>query len=400
MSFDGDKKRCYAAEADQALRDNDLRRAAFNMAKAAEFALKLADKTDGRVRTSYIHEARDFVELAEELRSKVPAVPPARAMAPTSAGKSGAASENGSDNRKPAKAAAPRAAAGANPDSVGDESDSDWLVTEKPNVRLTDIAGMDDVKAKLAEMVIEPLRHPEQAKKWGVRPGGGIMLFGPPGNGKTTLGKAVSGELGADFFYATGAEIRSKWHGESEQRLRKLILAARACPVSVLFLDDVDGLLPRRGGNSVVDNRIVVQFLAEIGGFADSPNVLLLLGATNKPWDIDEAVFRTGRFDEKIFVGLPDKAAREFMIRKNLGDAPVEVGVDPAGLAEAMEGYTGSDIVALVQSAKRAGFRRSISGGLGVLAAADIERAMKTIPSSATPAMMKEYERFAEARFK
>ena len=210
----------------------------------------------------------------------------------------------------------------------------------------------------------------------------------------------MAGELDASFFYATGAELRSKWHGESEQRLRKLIRAARSQPVSVLFLDDVDGLLPRRGGNSVVDNRMVVQFLAEVGGFVDSINVLLLLGATNKPWEIDEAVFRTGRFDEKIFVGLPDKAAREFMIRSNLGAAPMEEAVDPNPLADRLEGYTGSDIVAIVQSAKRAGFRRSISGGSNVLTVEDIEQAMKTIPPSASARMMKEYDRFAEARFK
>lgn len=372
MSFDGDKKREYAAGADQALRDNDFRRAAFNMAKAAEFALKLADKSEGKVRRSHIAEARDFVELAEELQNKAPA-----AVA-----------------KPEGRTARDASAAG------GCDAPTDWLVSEKPTVRLTDIAGMDDVKAKLAEMVIEPMRHPDKAREWGIKAGGGILLFGPPGNGKTTLGKAVAGELDAAFFYATGAEIRSKWHGESEQRLRKLIQAARSQPVSVLFLDDVDGLLPKRGGNSVVDNRLVVQFLAEVGGFADSPNVLLLLGATNKPWDIDEAVFRTGRFDEKIFVGLPDQAARQFMVQKNLGDAPKEPTVDPAGLADKLDGYTGSDIVAIVQSAKRAGFRRTINGGSNVLTAEDIGAAMKTIPSSASDQMMKEYEKFAAARFR
>jgi transitional endoplasmic reticulum ATPase len=370
MSFDGDKKREHAAAADQAMRDSDFRKAAFHMAKAAEFALKLADKTDGKIRRSYINEARELIEIGEELQKK-------------------------------AKAGAKKTDKKALKDQPGDlDIPEDWLVTEKPTVKLVDIAGMDDVKTKLAEMVIEPMKHPDKAKEWGIKAGGGILLFGPPGNGKTTLGKAVAGELDAAFFYATGAEIRSKWHGESEQRLRKLILAARAQPVSVLFMDDVDGLLPRRGGNSVVDNRIVVQFLAEIGGFAESPNVLLLLGATNKPWDIDEAVFRTGRFDEKIFVGLPDKAAREFMLKKNLGNVPADPGVNPAALADKTEGYTGSDLLAIIQSAKRAGFRRAISGGSNVLTADDIEQAMKTIPPSATPQMMKEYEKFAEARFK
>jgi len=205
-----------------------------------------------------------------------------------------------------------------------------------------------------------------------------------------------------EFYKNTGFSSSHKdlrWW-ESEQRLRKLILAARAQPVSVLFLDDVDGLLPRRGGNSVVDNRIVVQFLNEIGGFSESSNVLLLLGATNKPWDIDEAVFRTGRFDEKVFVGLPDKPAREFIIRKQIGATPVDPRFDAAAVADKLDGYTGSDIVAIVQSAKRAGFRRDLEGGAKMLTLDGIETAMKTIPSSTTPQMMKEYENFAKARFK
>ena len=340
------------------------------MAKAAEFSLKIADKCDGRVRRAHVREARDLVEIAEEFQAKAPP-----------AGRNG--------EPKPVKDESDRG-----------EPEADWLVTEKPRVRLSDLAGMDEVKAKLSEMIIEPMRHPEKAKEWGVRAGGGILLFGPPGNGKTSLGRAVAADLDASFFYATGAEIRSKWHGESEQRLRQLILAARSKPVSVLFLDDVDGLLPKRGGHSAVDNRIVVQFLAEVGGFVESPNVLLLLGATNKPWDIDEAVFRTGRFDEKIFVGLPDGAARDFIIRRALGTTPVEAEVDPAALAAKLDGHTGSDIGAIVQSAKRAGFRRSLQAGSNVLALADIEAAMRTIPSSVTGEMMKDYEKFARARFR
>jgi transitional endoplasmic reticulum ATPase len=375
MSLENDRKSQHADQADEAITKGNFRKAAFHFAKAGEYALKLADKSDGKVTQNFILEASELIELAEAFSAKAAAEKP-----PTETGGAG-----------------PKVKDKEGKDGAGDD---DWLVTEKPTVRLADIAGMEDVKTKLQEMVIKPLKHPDQAKQWGIRPGGGILLYGPPGNGKTTLGKAVAGELDADFFYATGAEIRSKWHGESEQRLRKLIQAAKSRPVAVLFLDDVDGLLPRRGGNSVVDNRIVVQFLNEIGGFEESANTLLVLGATNKPEDLDEGVFRTGRFDEKIFVGLPDQAAREFMVKKELGNAPVDPALSPSAVAAAMDGYTGSDIVAVVQSAKRAGFRQSIDGGSSRLSMTDIETAMKTIPSSATPDLMREYERFAQARFK
>jgi len=370
MSFQSDKKREHEQAAEKALAEKDYAKAFFHTARAAELGLQLAERSEGKVAWRHLDDALDLIEIASELKEK------ARAASPGTVKKVMKEFSEG-----------------------GDEEVGDWLVSEKPNVKFSDIAGMDDVKAKLAEMVIEPLRHPDKAQQWGIKAGGGILIFGPPGNGKTTLGKAVAAELGAPFFYATGAQIRSKWHGESEQRLRKLIQAARSQPVSVLFLDDIDGLLPRRGGDSVVDNRIVVQFLAEIGGFEDSKNVFLVLGATNKPWAIDEAVFRTGRFDEKIFVGLPDNAAREFIIRKELGNAPVDPSVDVPGLAGKLDGYTGSDLVAIVQSAKRAGFRRSVNGGADALTSDDLEQSLKTIPRSTTPEMMKKYEEFASTRF-
>lgn len=370
MSFHSDKKHEHEKAAEKALIEKNYAKAFFHTAKAAEFGLYLAEQSEGKIARLQLEDSLELIEIAEDLKKKAETVHPG-------------------ETKKAIKE-----------ESEKVEVEEDWLITEKPNVRFSDIAGMDDVKNKLAEMVIEPLKHPDKAKQWGIKAGGGILLFGPPGNGKTILGKAVAAELDAPFFYATGAQIRSKWHGESEQRLRKLIQAARSHPLSILFLDDVDGLLPKRGGDSVVDNRIVVQFLAEVGGFEDSQNILLILGATNKPWAIDEAVFRTGRFDEKIFVGLPDSAAREFIVRKNLGDAPVDASVDAIKLAEKLQGYTGSDIVSIIQSAKRAGFRRAISGGVDKLTWDDIEAAMKTIPSSATDQMMKQYQKFAEMRFR
>jgi len=373
MSFLADKKREHENAAEKALMEKDYGKAFFHTAKAAEFSLALAEQTEGKIAISYVNDAFELLDIAAELKKK------ARAQQPPQ-----------------------RAERQIKDQDKGDREEvEDWLVTEKPNIRLADVAGMEEVKTKLAEMVIEPLKHPETAKKWGLKAGGGILLYGPPGTGKTTLGKAVAGELDAAFFYATGAQIRSKWHGESEQRLRKLIQAARAQSVAVLFLDDVDGLLPKRGGDSVVDNRIVVQFLAEIGGFTESENVLLVLGATNKPWDIDEAVFRTGRFDEKIYIGPPDKEARKFLINRHLPtNAPVEPELDKDSLAERLEGYSGSDVVAIITAAKRAAFRREVSGGDGVLRWSDIENAMKTIPSSITDKMIKRYEEFAAQRFK
>ena len=379
MSFYSDKKREHVAAAEAALHSGNQRKAAQSMAKAALCSLELAERCSGKIAAWHRVEANEWVDLAVEIQTRVCKPQETPKAEPKFAG-----------SAKPLRVPVHEAKL---------EASEDWLITEKPTTRLADVAGMDEVKRKLQEMVIVPLRHPEKARQWGVQAGGGILLYGPPGTGKTTLGKAVAGELDADFFYATGAQLRSKWHGESEQKLRKLILAARSRPISVLFLDDLDGLLPRRGGNSVVDNRIVVEFLNQIGGFSESKNTLLLLGATNKPWEIDEGVFRTGRFDEKIFVGLPDTIAREFLVKRHLASAPVANDVNATNLATVLEGYTGSDIVAILQSSKRAGFRRSLEGDSNALTLADIENARRTIPASVTPTLMKDYDKFARERF-
>jgi SpoVK/Ycf46/Vps4 family AAA+-type ATPase len=259
---------------------------------------------------------------------------------------------------------------------------------------------MADAKQAIHDMVVAPLSSVEAARTLGVKAGGGVLLFGPPGNGKTMIARAIAGELAAPFYYATGAEIRSKWHGESEQRLRSLLHAARANPVAVLFLDEVESLFPKRGRNSAVDNRVVTQFLAEVGGFAESGNVLLLLGATNRPWDIDEAVFRTGRFDRKIYVGPPDPAARREILSRQFRGVPGTDTIDLDAWAARLDGHTGSDIVGLVDAAKRTALRRCLeTGGEPRLAESDLVEVAPTITASATPQLLRQYEQFLAARF-
>ncbi len=374
MSFLLNKKNEHEDGCEAAIRAGNNRDAVYHAAKAAEFAYALAEQAVGAVAKRYVEEADGWLEIAEKLK--------ANPM------KGGAVGEGKGGKTSPQKA------------EEGDVAADSWLVTEKPKVTFDDIAGMFEAKASIQDMVILPLKDPEKAKALKLKPGGGVLLYGPPGNGKTLLGKAVAHELDAAFFYASGAQLRSKWHGESEQRLRALLQAAKSQPVAVLFLDEVDGLLPKRGGNSVVDNRIVAQFLAEVGGFEESDNVLLILGATNKPWDIDEAVFRTGRFDEKIHVGLPDDAARLGILHMHLDPLPLQEAFDFAKWADRLTGYTGSDIVGIVNDAKRAALRRSVTGNSAPqVVEADIEQAFKTIPSSVTAAMIKQYEAFGKQRF-
>jgi transitional endoplasmic reticulum ATPase len=374
MSFLLEKKQEHETACEQAIRGGQQRNAIFHAAKAAEFAYALAAQTGGSIAARYTEDAEGWLAIAERLKTHPP-------------------KGQGSSGAEPRPDGSQRAA----DEGAGDD---DWLVTEKPNVTFDMICGMAEAKQTIMEMVVLPLKAPEKAKALGLRPGGGVLLYGPPGNGKTTLGKAVAHELDAAFYYASGAQIRSKWHGESEQRLRKLIQAAKAQPVAVLFLDDVDGLLPKRSGQSVVDNRIVVQFLAEIGGFEESANTLLLLGATNKPWEIDEAVFRTGRFDEKIYIGVPDEPARLGMLHHHLDKVALQPGFPFEAWTKRLEGYTGSDIVGIANAAKRSALSRSVlGGGDPLLTEPDFEAAFKNIPSSVTPQLLRQYDQFRQARF-
>lgn len=376
MSFLADKKQEHERACAAAIARGDTREAVFHAAKTAEFDYALAEQTKGTaLHARYIEDAAGWLEIGERLKTR----PLRRKGGPS--GTAAASRDRQTDQ------------------GGGDDEDEAWLVAEKPSVTFGMIIGMEDAKAAVMDMVVHPLKHPGKARALGLKPGGGVLLYGPPGNGKTLLGKAIANELDAPFYYASGAQIRSKWHGESEQRLRSLITTARRQPVAILFFDEVEGLLPRRGGNSVVDNRIVTQFLADIGGFADSDNTLLLLGATNCPWDIDDAVFRTGRFDEKIYIGLPDTAARAGILRLNIGDTPLAGDVDLDALAGELDDYTGSDVAGLVNAAKRIALRRSIqTEAEPTLTAADLQTARNSVTPSVNSRLMERYSKFKATR--
>lgn len=376
MSFLSDQKSEHEAACESAIRAGDGANARLHAAKAAEFCFALARQTTGPVSASYVTAAEGWLEIAEKLRTaKLP---------------------------QQGAAAAPVKAAPGVAETGGDESNgAGFEIAQIPDVTFDDIVGMDEAKTAIREMVIYPMREPEKAKALKLKPGGGVILYGPPGTGKTMFGKAIAHEINAPFFYASGAQLRSKWHGESEQNLSRLLKAAQSKPVAVLFLDEIDGLLPRRtAGSSVVDNRIVTQFLADVGGFRDNENTLLILGATNEPWSIDDAVFRTGRFDEKIYIGLPDERARNGLLAKAFDGVPVEDTIDLGALAARLDGYTGSDIVGIAAKARKRAFCRSIEHECeAMVALSDLEDALRTIPSSVTPALVAKYDRFKELRW-
>ncbi len=376
MSFLADKKNEHETACESAIRAGDGAQAIFHAAKAAEFCFALAQQTTGPVSASYVSTAEGWLEIAEKLRRK-PLPPLTSATSATSSPTSPSSTPSSSTD------------------------DDEFLVADDTGVSFDDIDGMANAKAAIYDMVINPMLQPEKAKALNIKPGGGVLLYGPPGNGKTMFGKAIAHEIKAPFFFASGAQIRSKWHGESEQKLSRLIHAAQEKPVAVLFLDEIDGLLPRRTAeSSAVDNRLVTQFLADVGGFKDSPNTLLILGATNKPWEIDEAVFRTGRFDEKIYIEVPDAEARLGMLRRAFKGVALEDGLSLDAWAGKLDLYSGSDVVGLAKKACQIAFRRSIDTDTApVVRDSDLDQARHVIPSSITTSMLKQFEEFNQKRF-
>lgn len=276
-----------------------------------------------------------------------------------------------------------------------------WLLAERPNVRFDDVAGLDDVKEQIFVKLIHPFTHPEEARRFGIRPGGGILLYGPPGTGKTYIARAVAGELDAAFFVARSSDLMSQWFGKAEQNIAALFAAARQESRSVIFLDEVEALVPKRGStNSSVVPRIVAEFLSQtqsIGG--ESDNAVLLMGATNEPWAIDPAALRPGRFDELIYVGLPDYAARLRLLELNLRERPLAAGLHLDALAELTEGYSGADIAYICTKASERAFLDAVEmNWVRSIELSDFKAVLDSRQPSVTPEQLRKYEAFRRAR--
>jgi len=276
---------------------------------------------------------------------------------------------------------------------------SDWVVRERPTIRFDDIAGLDEVKQEIRLKMIYPFGHPELAQKYGIPVGGGLLLYGPPGTGKTMIARAIASEVEATMFVISPAQIMSKWVGEAEQNVRKLFDAARSEPRSIIFMDEVEALAPRRrDSGSTIMTRVVPQILQELEGFDRSAErALLFVGATNEPWSLDPAILRPGRFDAKVYVPLPDPPARHRLLELYLGGRPLEPDVDFAALVERSAGYSGADIKALCDRAAAIPFMESVGGAAPrPIRRADVEKVIAETPPSVRPADLTKFERYAE----
>jgi len=235
------------------------------------------------------------------------------------------------------------------------------VMVEIPRVKWEDVGGLHEVKQRLIEAAEWPLKNPKVFKKIGIRPPKGILLYGPPGTGKTLLAKAVATESQANFLSIKGPEIFSKWVGESEKAIRELFKKAKQTAPSIIFLDELDSLAPRRGSyeGSRVTETVVNQLLTSIDGLEQLRDIVVI-GATNRPDIIDSSLLRPGRFDELIFVGPPDKEARMEIFKIHTSKMPLAKDVNIEELADLTEGYVGADIEGICREAGMMALRENI----------------------------------------
>ncbi|HQG11726.1 MAG TPA: ATP-binding protein [Dermatophilaceae bacterium] len=260
-----------------------------------------------------------------------------------------------------------------------------WDV-ERATVRLADVGGMREVKERILVSFLAPMQNPEMRKLYGKSLRGGILLYGPPGCGKTFIGRAIAGEMGAQFINVGLSDVLDMYIGQSERNLHELFQIARRNAPVVIFLDEVDALGQKRSLTRHSAMRGTVnQLLAELDGVSDSNEGVYVVGATNQPWDVDPALRRPGRFDRTLLVLPPDQEAREAILGYHLKDRPIE-GINLASLAKATDGYSGADLAHICESAAERAMMEGIrSGAVRMIRMDDLYAALREVRPSTGP---------------
>ena len=272
-------------------------------------------------------------------------------------------------------------------------------------ITFADVAGLEDVKEQITFKVLSPMQKPELAEKYHIRAGGKILLYGPPGTGKTFIARAIAGEVDAEFFAVNCQDLISKYMGDSSKQLDSLFAEAEKHEKAIIFFDEFDSVASKRGdGTGGVDAemaRFVATFLTKVDGFKPTANkMLLLIAATNRPWALDSAMLRGGRFDTQIYVGVPDQAAREFLVNRALGSIAKEEDVDLSKLAWALEGYGGGDVTAICEKIKLEPYKREVlTGEAQRITREDCNKVLASSRNVITPEELEKFKAYREGNY-
>ncbi len=348
----------YMRKGKEAKAKGNLTLAKRNFLLAGETMMQMAKQSQGKLKEARMERARTLVDLSENLGKKPMKV------------------EKKEDGK-----------------SDGEDDDvKKWHAAKVPDIKFSDVAGLEDVKKAITIRMINPIKYPDKYKMYGKKSGGGVLLYGPPGTGKTMIAKAIANEVGAKFYAVKGSDIVSKWVGDSEKNINSLFEEANKQDRAIIFIDEMDNLLGKRGDDTH-NNKRVNEFLQQIDGFAGRNQNLLLLGATNRPWDIDSAAMRSGRFSQKIYLPLPDAPARKFMLEKNMKNVPVSDDFDIDKIVEQTNNYSGADIEELCDRAKDEPLLKAIAtDSIIKITNADFDRVLDSFPPSVTPKEIKLFE--------
>ena len=277
-------------------------------------------------------------------------------------------------------------------------SSMDGQLLDPGQVSLADVGGLAEVKEVLTESVIWPIVYPDTFARLGVATTRGVLLYGPPGCGKTYIVKALAHDGRANVLSVKGAELMSKWVGESESGVRQLFSRAKGAAPSLIFLDEIDALAPVRGRSGTDDgvgDRVVAALLTEMDGIEALKGVVVI-GATNRPDMVDPALLRPGRLERLLFVPPPDEPARGEIFRSAAANTPLDAGVDLAALAARTEGYSGADCAAVIRQSALAAMRRSMDAPC--VTAADVDAALTVVKPSLDAAQVEQLRNYAAQR--
>lgn len=366
-----DKFNIYYEKAKKEQMEGNLVLAKRNYLLAAETLMKLAKNSSEKLKKARIEKAKRMIEIAENISD--------RSVSGTS--------EMAIEKDKKTQSQKQK-----------DEQVKKWQSATIPNIRFSDVAGLEDVKRAITIRMINPIKYPDKYSLYNKKTGGGLLLYGPPGTGKTMIAKAIACEVNAKFYAIKGSDIVSKWVGESEKNINSLFETAKQDDLAIIFIDEIDSLFGARGNDTHNDKR-VNEFLQQMDGFASKSSNLLILGATNRPWDIDSAAMRSGRFSQKIYVPLPDEEARRFMFNKFLKNVPLAKDVNIDELVERTKNYSGADIEEVCDRAKEDPLLESIrTDSVVEITKKDFDKALEEVKPTVTQKMIEEFEKYNSER--